>query len=515
MNTNTSLRMAVALLLGTAMHGTMAASLSDPIKIASEEADFTDVKYVGTQTALAIDVPVISGRTIDSTSPYYVVVTLKGGATFGGGAVGLTCAYGGGAAVVAVADTPAASNGGTVAAFRLESAGAANLALTGSTCKLNFAAHASGALKLASGKKEYGIAVTARHLSPADQVSASQSGSLITFNQGLGLSVSAGAVTVDVTSPSLSKRFQLAGTVPAAGLGLTAALGKIKFVGLEGVITMSGTPIKGAAPALVGAVAKYITDVNVFVSGAPLSSVQTTAAAIIGKTGGIFIGADSTCAASAGGGGLRNSSGGQVSFQLTVAQFNLVNSTFAANKSGVTLCMNANGVSNIDRGAISFTMTPSPSGSAKPNMQIVDSTLIKVVKNGTSIKVLNIPNPENLTDQAFIRFYNMTSNSGKVFGTLYAQDGTVLGTPNSLLIDNMAANVVGVLDAPALATKFSITKNATTGQSWPGRAWLQIESEIKGLRVQALVRAGGIGGVLMNMGDRILTDDETTTHRPQ
>ena len=42
MNTNTSLRMAVALLLGTAMHGTMAASLSDPIKIASEEADFTD-----------------------------------------------------------------------------------------------------------------------------------------------------------------------------------------------------------------------------------------------------------------------------------------------------------------------------------------------------------------------------------------------------------------------------------------------------------------------------------------
>jgi len=181
----------------------------------------------------------------------------------------------------------------------------------------------------------------------------------------------------------------------------------------------------------------------------------------------------------------------------------------------VTLCMNANGVSNIDRGAISFTMTPSPSGSAKPNMQIVDSTLIKVVKNGTSLKVLNIPNPENLTDQAFIRFYNMTSNSGKVFGTLYAQDGTVLGTPNSLLIDNMAANVVGVLDAPALATKFSITKNATTGQSWPGRAWLQIESEIKGLRVQALVRAGGIGGVLMNMGDRILTDDETTTHRPQ
>lgn len=69
-----------------------------------------------------------------------------------------------------------------------------------------------------------------------------------------------------------------------------------------------------------------------------------------------------------------------------------------------------------------------------------------------------------------------------------------------------------VLSSTDLATAFGMS-TAATGVAWAGRAWLQIESEVKGLRVQALVRAGGAGGVLMNMSDKVLGDDETETQR--
>jgi hypothetical protein len=236
-----------------------------------------------------------------------------------------------------------------------------------------------------------------------------------------------------------------------------------------------------------------------------------TALTALASTAGIFISNEDDCSlsAAAGGGAVTNATGTQVSFTM-------VASHIAAGDGIMNVCMNANGVSTIDRGTVSFTITAVAAGSFKPNVGIVDSTLVKVVKNGTSIKVLNIPNPQNLTDQAYIRFYNMTSSTGKVFGTLYDQNtGAMLGKPNVTLIDAFAKDNVAVLSAGQLATLFQITPDAATLQSWPGRAWLQIESEVKGLRVQALVRSGGPGGVLMNMSDRILADDETATQRSQ
>jgi len=505
MNTNTSLRMAVALLLSTAMHGTMAASLTDPIKIADEEPDFTGTINAGTTTGFGIDVPVISGRRIASTTPYYVVITLKNGATFSTGAASLECNYAAANDVAAATDSPAAASGGTVAAFRLQSAGNANGLLTANTCKLKIAANAvNGALQLSSGKKDYGVVVTARHLDPADYASASQSGTLITFTQGMQVSVVQGFVTVDVTSPSVSKKFY----APAGATntkGFSAHLGQVKYGAVDGVVMMDGAPTDDIIDNSLG---RYVQGgVTLFVSGAPLMAVQQTSISPASDsfTAGIFLGTDAKCNASAVGGALAYASGTQVSFTVSLIDYK--------NLDGImNVCMQANGVSTIDRGTVSFALTPGAT-SLKPNMGIVDATLVKVVKNGTSLKVLNIPNPENLTDQAFIRFYNMTSNTGKVYGTLYGQNGAVLGKPNTLLIDNMAKDTVSVLSAVDLATKLVISKDPITQQSWPGRAWLQIESEIKGLRIQALVRSNGPGGVLMNMSDRILTDDEKFTQR--
>jgi len=511
MNTNNSLRVAVALLISAATQGAMAASLSDPIKIADEEPDFgTSVAKVGTAASLSIDVPVISGRNISSTTPYYVVITLTGGATFSTGAVSLTCGYSaaGKSMVPAATDSPAASSGGRVAAFRLESA-AGNGILTASTCLLTMASNANGALQLTSGKKEYGIVVTARHLDPADPVSASQPGGLITFVQGLQLSVEQGGVTVDVTSPSLSKKFQ---TDPSSvnTQGVSDLLGTIKYAAVDGVLLLDGN---AASVSLNDSLTRYVNGgVSLFLSGSPLLATQDTAAkpADGAMTAGIFLGTDFRCTdsgAASMGGGLTAASGTQVSFTLSLGEYQ--------SRGGIIyVCMNTNGLATIDRGVVSFSMTPAIT-TAKPNMGIIDNTLVKVVKNGTSIKVLNIPNPENSTDQSFIRFYNMGVNPGKIYGTLYGQNGTVLGTPNALLIDNMAKDAVATLDATALAKAFVIAKDPATGVSWAGRAWLQVESEIKGLRIQALIRANGAGGVLINMSDRVLADDEELTQRYQ
>jgi len=352
---------------------------------------------------------------------------------------------------------------------------------------------------LASGKKDYGVTVVARHNDPSSVDSQTKEGTIVTFVQGLQMSVTAGVVTVDVTSPSVSKRFVANNGSVYAGSGLTASLGAFKYVGVEDVRTLSGTPINAALP---DAIAKYTQSVTIVLSGAPLVAVQATALTAQGSTAGVFISNDACLtSAAAGGGSLINATGTQVSFTIDAAFVNL-------NGNGMNVCMNANGTSTIDRGTVTFAISATAGGSSQPNVGILDTTLVKVTKNGTSVKVLNIPNPQNTVDQAFIRFYNMSAGTGKVFGTLYDQNtGAVLGKPNVTLIDNFASNNAIALTAEQLASKFEITPDPTTAQSWAGRAWLQLDSEFTGLRVQALVRSNGPGGVLVNMSDRVRLDE--------
>lgn len=494
MNTNTSLRMAVALLVGTAMHGAMAASPTDPIKIASETGSAT---LAGSTEVLKggafpnFDIPVINNKMITSTARYYVVINLTGGAQFGKTAnLGLECGYSalavGVAGTTALADSPAATTGGSVAAFQLNSANGQGI-MTGS-CRLVFD---TTALVLTSGMKDYGITITARHLDPSESVSSSVSGTLVTFTQGLQVSVSAGTVTVDVTSPSLSKKFLVTGSVEVTAASTAIAnLGVIRYAQIPGVVSISG------ANAAAGT---YVNTLSLVVSGLPIAAVQSTAAATV--SGGIFLNRGAACSGATGALtstlGMKYASGNQVAFDA-VTPANLLEATTGS----VSICMVANEAVTIDRGVVSFTLTAAALGTSTPNTTSVDTVLTKVDKNGTSLKALNVPSPDNAVDQAFIRFYNMGSTTGKIFGTLYSQDnGTVLGTSSASLIDSLAPNTVAVLSSSQLATKFGIT-------TWPGKAWLQIESEIKGLRVQALIRSNGAAGTLMNMSDRVMYDGE-------
>jgi hypothetical protein len=503
MNMNTSLRVAVVMLLGTTMQGTFAASPTDPIKIASEVGNFTSVQGL---SVTSFNIPVMKDKIVKpkangSDEPYFVNITLLDGAQFGSIPT-LTCEYTNAGAKSALVDSPPATVGGSVATFRLTPDSISNSAfvadtITSDVCTLDFAATA---FILTSGSKEYGIRVTAAHFDAYEKVSATVLGKLVTFAQGVVASVQQGAVTVDVSSPSLSKEFVSAGWVTQNAVDTRVALlGTINLKPSTDVKSLDGVDV---------AVGTFLDKYTLTLSGSPLAAAQETAGTGVAKSAGVYLSTNG-CTDDNAAATLHFASGTQISF-VDVAPV-----------ATLSVCMIANNVNLIDRGLIGFTINgvvgkvvpgSDPTLTSVPNLDIVDTTLVKVVKNGTSLKVLNIPPPDYTTDQAAIRFYNMGTTTGRVTGTLYGQGttdgnntggGLPIGAANVTLIDSLAPNTVKVITGPQLGTLFGQT-------TWPGRAWLQIESEIKGLRVQALVRTIGVNGqVLTNMSDRVMLDGET------
>jgi len=507
MNMNTGLRVVVAALLGTTMQMTFAASPTDPIKFPSEiGTPAGEINVTG--GAVAFDIPIMGGKliktkTATSDEPYFVNITLSGGAVFGELPVSLACTYSGAVVANATVDSPPVTVRGNVATYRLapgNSAGSVAGSLTGTTCTLNLSA--ANAIILTSGVKDYGITVTAAWFDAYEKVSASVVGTLITFAQGAQASVEQGQVTVDVSSPSLSKNFiTLANNVSAtvaAGGTIVARLGSIKYAQTVGVKTLGMVQTDTN---------DYLKSFTLTVSGAPLNAVQQTATTSAHSSAGIFLSLDA-CVDSAAipAGSPRNPTSGKITFVGVVPA--------PANAATVTwsVCMVANGVNAIERGQVGFTIGPIVGvvTSDVPNLSVVDPTLTTVAKNGTSLKVLNIPSPDSPYDLPTIRFYNMGTTTGRITGTLYGQGdannvggGEVLGASNTILVESLAPNAVKAIPSAEIGKLFGKT-------TWTGRAWLQIESEIKGLRVQALIRTN-VGGqlVLTNMSDRVMLDGET------
>jgi len=510
MNTNKILNVAVMLVLGSAAVSQVNAtdfSSSSPIKLA------TELKLSGTdQVGLAgndtFTVPLTTGVIVSTTAQYYVQITLTGGAKFGGGAatgLALKCYYGGTTAISATADAPLVTTGGTVASFRLADG---TLATTG--CFLHFSGDGDY-FTLTSGAKNYTMSILTNYTHPSTAIafSKTQEATLVSFSQGLVVSQSAGSVTVDVVNPALSKVFlDKANGDSVTNLGTTTAaanLGRIMYTPASDVKTLTGGAVDYDS---------FLASATLLVSGLPIAAAVSAMSGSSTAVGGVYLSSTATCedALAVDGTGataaitdnLAKASGTQVSFTVDATNFG------AGTDSGIHICMLPNGISTIDRGTVSFTLTSKTDQSlGTPNLSVTDSVLTTVTKNGASIKVLNIPSPENATDQAFIRLYNMGSSTGKVMGTLYSQeivDATkaqpqVLGTANVVLVDALAPNAVVVLNAAQIASKIGVT-------SWPGRAWLQMEGEVQGLRVQALIRSNGSGGVLVNMSDRVKADNE-------
>jgi hypothetical protein len=154
------------------------------------------------------------------------------------------------------------------------------------------------------------------------------------------------------------------------------------------------------------------------------------------------------------------------------------------------VCLEADGNQTLSDGALTITFNAtSPSGAT---YELGNGDLTTVTRNGAVLRILNIPATNN-ADQAFIRFYNSSSQPITVTGTLYGQDGKALSKDGAEIVAPLNPYDVKALSAADLATKLSITT------PWTGRAWLLVQSAVDPsmFKVQALVRSPN--GTLINL----------------
>ncbi len=506
MKTNYALRMAVLCLLGGATQGAMAVTWGTPMSVASEAGTIAENTSV---TIGALDgIPIITNKNILNTTFYYVKLKLTDGAVFGSNVDTtdkLTCNYDAGNATDPEVLVQVPGKDKSEVTYQLSS----GQLVAGATCSLP-----GLVIKLNSGQKEYKLEAFVNYNTVEGSTTATNTMTLLSFTQALSAKPEIlgtdGRVTVDVRSPSLSKGFlKLAGNV-AGDYTAVMPIGKVSYANASNVKTIGG------AAAVPG---DYITDFSITVSGLPIAAAAETAGQI--RSGGLFLATNETCGTYLAGGTvsfpLSNSNVVAVtagSATLKVAQAN-VNTLNGATPP--VICMAANGVTSLPKGTVKFSVVATQNGTSAPNTTVVSNELSTFVKNGASIKVLNIPSSTNATDASFIRIYNMSDAEATVYGTLYNQGttdasgvdtggGEIIGTENMVLGKIPGKGVIVVSPAPANTATTNLTTLA--GKTWEGKAWMQIESDVQQLRVQALIRTGGMGGVTVNASDRVKADGE-------
>jgi len=152
---------------------------------------------------------------------------------------------------------------------------------------------------------------------------------------------------------------------------------------------------------------------------------------------------------------------------------------------GLNICATVDGTTTLNNGQLTAVLTGG--GVDKMATDLGGEGNIAVVGiNGARVRVLNVPSSTN-ADQVFIRFYNTSGQDTVVRGTLYGQDGKVLGSDNVPLFNPLKAYSVGVLDAAKLA---SLVGGGTPIPAWSGRAWLLVQAELDkdSFKVTGLVR---------------------------
>jgi hypothetical protein len=159
-------------------------------------------------------------------------------------------------------------------------------------------------------------------------------------------------------------------------------------------------------------------------------------------------------------------------------------------KTGFNVCLNAATGKSMAEGNVTINVV-GLKGTVESDLG--SGELTTVTKNGTTLRVLNIPGSTN-AERAFIRLYNTGNQSFKVTGTLYSDKGEKLnsGETMDLLGKDLQPGDVKAIDA--------LTLEKLSGKTWTGRAWLLIQAPISSdfFKVQALIRTPNTSGYLTN-----------------
>ncbi len=491
MNTNNfTLRTAVIIALGATPIVASASAVytpSNPAVLAREidVATGATIAFKPEDHNLKFSIVNLKGRTIDTNFPFEMRLTLTNGATFASNisANSLMCGYLNGSInamqpalnMLGGADT-------TKAVFKFPGG---KISSDVPYCLF------SGGINLTSGSKggdmSYDMVATAyiySLVSTADSVSETMEGSIITFKQAYQAALTVDPHTIDVASPSFSMKFLSTVNPQSAKMGLITykPVDGYNYKLANGIFTQITTP---DTDVLGG-------DSTITLSGSPL---QTQGSVLIGVAGNAASPCAQTPNFAAGGNAKTASVSGVVTF--TVSKANL------ANVAGVSFCYMVDGATRLNKGTVTLDITTPTGTGTKPNLDIAgDKTVAKFFKNGTSVKVLTIPDPTDINNPLNIRIYNMGGTESSVYGNLYTVTGTQIGSANQLL-GTVKPNGVLVLKTTDIAKIYGVAKWTESGTS---RAWMQIEGDSQQLRVQALAKTGG---VMINMSDRVLEDSGT------
>jgi hypothetical protein len=349
----------------------------------------------------------------------------------------------------------------------------------------------SGQIALYSGStKEYGISVTAYLKVLAnndlDKTVDKLAGSVVSFKQSYVLSVSPNEVMINVAAPHYSQKFGAAGTLSAAIGSFSYALADSKIYkanatdGTLSQVTLTDVLADGTKIVLTGDPLRS-EDLLVVRQSTDTSLSDKCKTVVVAGTGPFEIKTASTVS-------------GAVSFD----------SVKATEFEKASFCLVASGNKRIEKGSISFSLTK-PTGSGA-NLDVPGDNIITTLKkNGTSVKVLNLPAPDDTSETVNIRIYNMSSNETKVYGTLYDMNGAIVGSKSNAELATVPANGVKVINAKSIGSVLGVT-------TWTGRGWLQLEGDAQGIRVQALAYTGQPSATgartIINMSDRVKADSE-------
>lgn len=381
-----------------------------------------------------------------------ISVALSNGASFKGTPIALCSTVGNTSANSGILNLGGADTG--IAVFTFSSA-RIDTAVGVSSCVISAASGitvASGAHSdiRASITYQYGTLSSSMH-----------SGGIITFVKG----VSAFASAATTLTAMVTAGFTTIGNTST----VTGTLGQVYYRG-NGVARLDSTATKISA-----------TDV---VSSATITLAGNALAAAKASSGVYLVTAQASCITADISG--YAGPGVSVTFGSTA--------TFATQlATGYKACITFDGTTAISSGSITASINTTNNTGYSASTTLASGSVADITRNGSSTRAMNIPAANN-TDQAFVRVTNTSSLAGKVYGTLYGQDGVVLGTANSVLADSTAfvSNATVVFDAATLKTKLGISSD------WTGRAQLIITAETPTMRAQNLVRTAN--GTLVNVG---------------
>lgn len=457
---------------------------------------------------LSVVVPVPSGYSVAGTKTLFVRVTLTGGAKFAaeprlicpngtaspgtfvtiaaGGTNGLLASAGDTTTAVqdasglyTVATTPA--SGKATATYNIVS----GLTTTTSGCMITFTPAAAAGFTAAytvTTRGDVGMTVEAGYIQGAVAATSIMSGVFMTFKTALKSIITATEVVGGTVSPKVnidvkqaSKKF-----VDDDGTTLTqATLGGIAIASAYDSAKIRLSTVSGFAASGVAALAPYLmATATVTIAGPLLGGVKTV---------GLYGGTDCTTVSTVPLATPATTTGGS----------NVVLNSIpvASALAGLNICATVDGTTTLNNGQLTAVLTGGGMPNFAPDLG-TETNIANVGINGARVRVLNVPASNN-ADQVFIRFYNTSGQDTIVRGTLYGQDGAILGTENAELFNPLKANSVGVLDATKLAT---IMGGGTTPiAAWAGRAWLLVQAEIDkdSFKVAGLARTPT--GVLVNL----------------